>query len=613
MAADLPAAFAERLRADKPSALPSPRDGSFVLYFLRIAFRANNNPSLEVGLRMAAKLDLPLLCLVVLEDSFPDCMRSDCVEPSRHPTDRATAFRLEACKELQVDFAARGTVLLVHVERDGMRRAVAMSLAAKAALVIADETYGVHPHASAISRVASTGAPLWLCDTACTVPSVLLAAGALVGGNAGFLRATRTAREERLQAGWFPPAAPPPPRAPPEALTRPDWAVDLREDGAVERVLAAPSRRDASVGRLSHTRGGPGAALARWSAYVAGGGLKSYASSRNNPLAPDGKGASRMSAYINAGMIDPYRLARDAVAAKADKYLSEFVGFRESAYLWCLRHPSGYMDAAVAVPAWAKRQLDCASTPAAPPLADLEAGRSGDALWDDCQCCLVLSGELHNNVRMAWGKAIPKWHGCVLPRPVSGTTGPVASPPTAAVRLQAALDLLVRLNDKFALDGGAPPSYGGLLWCLGWRDRPQSNGCPTSRPTSVIGRRVRPGDLERKALWRCRGQQMGAALTATAARPRVQPSAPPAPSLPAAEATAEPMPEREIVRAADEMPAAPRRSTAEKRPRAHAEEGAKTTSTRKLSSQSSTHGTLWHFLNRQSAEALPVPGSLQRE
>jgi hypothetical protein len=43
-----------------------------------------------------------------------------------------------------------------------------------------------------------TGAPLWLCDVACTVPSVLLGAAALRGGNAAFLRATEALREERL-------------------------------------------------------------------------------------------------------------------------------------------------------------------------------------------------------------------------------------------------------------------------------------------------------------------------------------------------------------------------------------------------------------------------------
>jgi hypothetical protein len=34
---------------------------------------------------------------------------------------------------------------------------------------------------------------------------------------------------------------------------------------------------------------------------------------------------------------------------------------------------------------------------------------------------------------------------------------------------------LVCLNDRFALDGLSPPSYGGLLWCFGWQDKP-ANG-----------------------------------------------------------------------------------------------------------------------------------------
>ena len=133
---------------------------------------------------------------------------------------------------------------------------------------------------------------------------------------------------------------------------------------------------------------------------------------------------------------------------------------------------------------------------ASPALADLESGHTGDPLWDDCQRSLVLAGELHNNLRMAWGKAIPAWHAALL----GGAGG------TAEARLQAALDLLIRLNDRFALDGGAPPSYGGLLWCLGWRDRPGPGGCPTSRPTSVMASKIKAGDLERRARQRSAAQ-----------------------------------------------------------------------------------------------------------
>jgi len=37
---------------------------------------------------------------------------------------------------------------------------------------------------------------------------------------------------------------------------------------------------------------------------------------------------------------------------------------------------------------------------------------------------------------------------------------------------QAALDAMIELNDRYALDGRDPNSYSGILWCLGRHDRP---------------------------------------------------------------------------------------------------------------------------------------------
>ena len=502
---------------------------------------------------MAAILNVPCVCVAVVEDST--CL-------AWPPTDRSAAFKLEALSELQPLLLARGAALWTHVQRDGCRAAVEMSLAAKASLVVTDEHFGIEPHAAAAARVAKTGTPLWLCDTTCTVPSRMLTNQALVGGNAGFLRASASLRAERLTDEWFPPPAPPPTQKPPDA---PAWAVDLSGgDAAVDVILAEPSRRDATVPRVKHTKGGPSAAAARWSRYVSGGGLRSYAAQRNNPLAADGRGASRMSAYVNLGMIDPYVMARDATAAKADKYLSEFAGFRESAHLWCMLHPGGYKDATVAVPTWARGQMrkyaDGANDASTPSLSALERGETGDAYWDDCQRSLVAAGELHNNVRMAWGKAIPAWHAALLPR------GEQPSP-SASVRLQAALNLLIRLNDRFALDGGSPPSYGGLLWCLGWRDRPGQDGCPTHRPTSVMASKIKPGDLLRKAMAR-----QGKLLFKDASVPQPAPTPTQAAVLPEAMASSSSSNEGE---------------RDAKRPRPPQQQQG-----------------MWHFLNRESAAAL---------
>ena len=45
------------------------------------------------------------------------------------------------------------------------------------------------------------------------------------------------------------------------------------------------------------------------------------------------------------------------------------------------------------------------------------------------------------------------------------------------------------LNDRFALDGLSPPSYGGVLWCYGWQDKP----APGNRVSEKWAHRYRTG------------------------------------------------------------------------------------------------------------------------
>jgi deoxyribodipyrimidine photo-lyase len=107
------------------------------------------------------------------------------------------------------------------------------------------------------------------------------------------------------------------------------------------------------------------------------------------------------------------------------------------------------------------------------------ARAAGDALWDAAQRQLAAHGELHNNVRMTWGKAFLHW-----------TASPLE-----------ALDMALRLNHRFALDGCDPASYGGVLWCFGLFDGPKEarstpvSGALRRRPTSGHARRLSPAAL----------------------------------------------------------------------------------------------------------------------
>ncbi|MCE2881996.1 MAG: FAD-dependent oxidoreductase [Planctomycetaceae bacterium] len=218
-----------------------------------------------------------------------------------------------------------------------------------------------------------------------------------------------------------------------------DWArLDLAETLASLDI-------DHGVAPVADTKGGTAAGQARWNAFRAQR-LARYADDRDDATLP---GVSRMSAYLHYGMVSPLRLAREAHAAGAEKYLDELLVWRELAYHWC-RHVPEHATLH-ALPSWARRTLDAhRGDPRAVLSAErLARGETGDRLWDLAQRSLVVHGELHNNLRMTWGKAVPFWS---------------ASP-------EQALERTLWLNNRFALDGCDPASYGGILWCLGLFDR----------------------------------------------------------------------------------------------------------------------------------------------
>ncbi|HJL45140.1 MAG TPA: FAD-dependent oxidoreductase, partial [Polyangiaceae bacterium LLY-WYZ-15_(1-7)] len=301
-------------------------------------------------------------------------------------------------------------------------------------------------------------APVLAVDTACVVPMRLTRRAPERAF--AFRKATKKLRHARLGRAWV--DAPVGDSILPALPFHPLPIAEL-DDAAIARLVAACDI-DHGVGPVRHTPGGARAGTARWRRFVESGGLRAYARRRNDPLKD---GVSRMSAYLHYGMVSPLRLAREAFeegSEGARKYLDELLVWRELAHHWCfhVEDPEDYF----ALPAWARDTLEAHAEGdpdegAREPL-DLETlarARTGDPLWDACQRSLLRHGELHNNVRMTWGKALLRW----------------SRTPREALRR------LVDLNHRYALDGRDPASYGGLLWCLGLFDR------PFSPPSPVLG------------------------------------------------------------------------------------------------------------------------------
>jgi deoxyribodipyrimidine photo-lyase len=112
-----------------------------------------------------------------------------------------------------------------------------------------------------------------------------------------------------------------------------------------------------------------------------------------------------------------------------------------------------FYDRYESLPAWAQETLDRHRDNPRPYLYGLdqfENADTHDSLWNAAQRQLKRQGRIHNYLRMLWGKKILEW-----------TQSP-----------EEALDIMIHLNNKYALDGRNPNSYTGIFWTLGRYDRP---------------------------------------------------------------------------------------------------------------------------------------------
>ena len=421
----LPEVLAERL----DSQAPAPRDGRYVICWLRVAVRGHENPALDVALTTAAQLGVPCFVYWALSERYP------------YASDRLHTFALQGARDLQRDLGDRGVGAVFHLATPRDRRPHLLQLAAHAAVVVAD-TMPVAPFSSWDRAVAKV-APLWRVDASLIAPLWLLPKPHTRAFT--FRQAAAPLWRDRVTSVWHDVAPIGQPFVPDDLAFSP-----INLEHADIPSLVAGCEIDHGIGPVHHTVGGTTAGNARWRRFRAHG-LSDYARRRNDPLVD---GVSRMSAYLHFGHVSPFQIAREAAAFGgdgADKFLDELLTWRELGWHLCHHEPAH--QTTKALPAWAVatlREHERDERPALLSWEQLARAQTGDALWDACQRSLLVHGELHNNLRMTWGKALVGWT------------------PDAAT----ALSRLFDLNNRYALDGRDPSSAAGILWCLGALDRP---------------------------------------------------------------------------------------------------------------------------------------------
>jgi deoxyribodipyrimidine photo-lyase len=194
------------------------------------------------------------------------------------------------------------------------------------------------------------------------------------------------------------------------------------------------------------TRGGEEAAQQGLDRFV-DDRLAGYSEDRNFP---GREGTSGLSPYLHFGHLSAHEIHARLAKKKAGEFLDQLVTWRELGFNMASKRPD--YDRYASLPLWCRKTLGEHATDPRPviySLEEFETAATHDPLWNAAQVQLVREGRIHNYLRMLWGKKILQWS---------------ESP-------EKALEIMIELNNKYALDGRDPNSYSGIFWILGRYDR----------------------------------------------------------------------------------------------------------------------------------------------
>ena len=405
--------------------------GRYVLYWMQMYKRANHNYALNLAIQMANERQLPLVVYEGLKFYYP------------WASDRIHTFILEGVAEKYEEFAERGIRYVFYLQRNKQdpKNTVAR-LAREAALLVTDD-YPCFIIPQHNARIAELKLPVYAVDANGMVPLSALP------------KEEYAAYTIRPKINRLLPDVPRSIVTPHVDVQKPALEVDcpqtiISADNIADLVSQCDIDHTVKPSPLYH--GGTKAGRKRLSHFVRGI-LPYYDKTRSEPSFD---GSSRLSPYLHFGFLSIQEIVHAVERANApkpakDAFLEEVIVRRELSFN-LTRHNPNY-DSLKALPDWALQTMRDHADDPRPELQEeetIEAGETYDELWNAAQRELVTTGLLHNYVRMLWGKKLIEWQRTY----------------------EMAFELLVHLNNKYALDGRDPNSYAGILWCFGKHDRP---------------------------------------------------------------------------------------------------------------------------------------------
>jgi deoxyribodipyrimidine photo-lyase len=414
--------------------LPDP-DGKCVVYWMQRAQRGVDNHAIDLAVRVANLLGLPLVVYFAGIANFP------------HANLRHYAFLNQGLPDIEADLAARNISFVMrrapHESHERLLGDV------HAAFLVGDENPMREPERWRKHLASRIRIPFWTVDADVVVPSKLIE-------KAQYGAYTIRPRLYKFLPDYLVPYE--------NACAEHAWRRPrgFQSDSLHEDITRDWKDFDRSVGPVDTWKGGTHAALKRLRLF-AGTLLKAYEAKRNHP---EVDGTSCLSPYLHFGHIGPVTIALAITAAAKskprleparDSYFNELIVWRELAINF-VRYTPNY-DTAGCAEAWAKATIAEHARDEREhlyTLDQLERAQTYDDLWNAAQIQMVRYGWMHNYLRMYWAKKILEWT------------------PDAAT----AMKYCVHLNDKYFLDGRDPNGYAGIAWAIlgkfdrAWGSRP---------------------------------------------------------------------------------------------------------------------------------------------
>ncbi len=426
-----------RERVRKLNTSPERAGARYVLYWSQMNRRVRVNHALQYAIHSANRLKIPLLVYEGLTCNY------------KKANDRLHTFILENVPDMALRLAERRIGYLFYLRRRKQdANDLLYRLAEHAAAVVTDDypTFIAAGHNATVPP--KIGVAYYAVDSSCIVP---MSKHDKRNYGAYTIRPRiqkvlpeylKPLEEETVAHAWVP-------------SLLPDRVAAFHTPVTQETIpsLVASCEIDHSIPPSTSFHGGQREAERHLETFLEDR-LRRYAADRNEPSR---HATSNMSPYLHFGMISALEIAlrtkqhAEENGYMAGEYLEELIVRRELAFNFAHFTPNA--DSLSVLPDWclatmrehAADKRDPVYTP-----EQFERARTHDQLWNAAQRELLLRGKIHGYYRMYWGKKIIEWS------------------PT----YEQALEVMLDLHDRYALDGRDPNTYTNILWCFGLHDRP---------------------------------------------------------------------------------------------------------------------------------------------